>query len=106
MEKLALKLKLYPYSDFKCSKVESLINNNEVINKFVNEYYKDELYYCDLKKNKINSFPNSIKPDMCQEYTYDYLIFLVIYIYITVSLIKLEYTYFRNIIYLFYFLFY
>ena len=97
MEKLALKLKLYPCSDFKCSKVESLINNNEVIKKFFNEYYKENLYYCDTKQAIINSFSYPIKQDLCQEYTHDYLIFLVIYIYITVSLIKLESTYFKNI---------
>ena len=35
----------------KCSKVEKIIENNEVIDAFINEYYKEQnLYYCDLKQ--------------------------------------------------------
>ena len=32
----------------KCRKVEKLINNNKIIDSFVQDYYKEDLYYCDI----------------------------------------------------------
>ena len=44
------------FSDIKCSKDESLItSNNDVIKTFVNEYAKDEIYFCNLKNYLRNS---------------------------------------------------
>ena len=37
------------YYNFKCSKVETLIKNNKTIDDFVNEYYKEDIYYCDFE---------------------------------------------------------
>ena len=57
--------KMRNYSDIKCSKVEKLINNNKVIDEFVKEYYKEELYYCNLEK-QIEKFSMSINPKKCE----------------------------------------
>ena len=35
-------------NSIRCFEVKLLKNNNDVIDKFVEEYYKEELYYCDL----------------------------------------------------------
>jgi hypothetical protein len=37
------------WSFIKCSEVQYLIDNNEIINSFINEYYKTNIYYCDLQ---------------------------------------------------------
>ena len=50
--------------DIKCSRVNFLIDN-EVIDSFVYEYYKEVLYYCDLKYQP-PKFKKSIDPIYCQ----------------------------------------
>ena len=84
------------YSDFKCSKIISLINNNKVINDFLEEYYKDDNYYCDFK-NQINNLYKSINPKACAKKIYYPELFMILYIIFSASFIILSFTYFRNI---------
>ena len=81
----------------KCSKVETLINNNEVINEFINEYYKEQdLYYCDLVTQPfINA---NINPMKCDSKIIIYPeILILIHFYLTGKYFHLLIYYFRNI---------
>ena len=84
------------YSDVKCSKVEKLIDNNKVIDEFVNEYYKEDLYYCSLKK-QIKNFPKIKLSRKCDDNYFPLLAFLFIYSFLLFIYIYLELTYFKNI---------
>ena len=81
----------------KCSKVETLINNNEVINEFINEYYKEQdLYYCDLISQPF-IYPN-INPKKCDSKIIIYPeILILIHLYLTGKYFHLLIYYFRNI---------
>ena len=46
---LSYLINYYYDKEFECSKVKILKNNNKVIDEFVEEYYSEELYYCDIK---------------------------------------------------------
>ena len=70
------------YSDMICSKVETLINNNKVIDEFVKEYYKEELYYCNLEK-QIKKFSMSINPKKCQTMGSSSDIFILYHIFLS-----------------------
>ena len=91
------------YADFnyidrpRCSKVETLINNNEVINKFINEYYKEEaLYYCDLISKPV-IYPN-INPKKCDSNIILYPeILILIHFYLTGKYFQLLIYYFKNV---------
>jgi len=74
--------KMRNYSDIKCSKVETLINNNKVIDEFVKEYYKEELYYCNLEK-QIKKFSMSINPKKCQTMGSSSDIFILYHIFLS-----------------------
>ena len=81
----------------KCSRVGSLINNNKVIDTFLQEYYKEDIYYCDLFKLP-DYFPSSINQNICNKPTfYSADIILILQIYFTIVFIKANTIYFRNI---------
>jgi len=84
-----------PFPKKKCSKVESLINNNKVIDEFVNEYYKENLYYCDLEK-QIQKFNITISPKNCEIFVFSLPIFIP---YTILGFLFLYFvpTYFKNI---------
>ena len=84
------------YSNFKCSKVETLIKNNKVIDDFVNEYYKEDIYYCDFK-NQIDYFYESINPKICGTSVLYPEIFLFLVLFLIILYIRFNFTYFRNI---------
>ena len=91
--------KNYPnYRDIpKCSKVETLINNNEVINEFINEYYKEEdLYYCNLISKPV-IYPN-INPKKCDSNIIRYPeLLILIHFYLAGKYFQLLIYYFKNI---------
>ena len=81
----------------KCSRVGSLINNNKVIDTFLQEYYKEDIYYCDLFKLP-DYFPSSINQNICNKPTfYSADIILILQIYFTIVFIKANVTYFKYI---------
>ena len=82
----------------KCSRVGSLINNNKVIDTFLQEYYKEDIYYCDLFELPDNyNFPSSINQNICNKPSFFSDIILILQIYLTIVFIKANVTYFRNI---------
>jgi len=83
------------YYNFKCSKVETLIKNNKAIDAFVNEYYKEDIYYCDFKK-QIEYFYESIDPKICGTSTFYPEAVFILTLFLNISFIKFNYTYFRN----------
>ena len=85
------------FSDRRCSKVETLITDNKIINEFVNEYYKEEaLYYCDLVyEPKI--YP-SINPKKCDSKIFFYPeLLIILHFYLSGKYLKLFVFYFKNI---------
>ena len=85
------------YSNFKCSKVETLIKNNKVINKFINANYKEEdLYYCNLAFKPF-IYPN-INPKKCDSNIIIYPeLLILIHFYLTGKYFQLLINYFNNI---------
>ena len=84
------------YSDVKCSKVKKLINNNKVIDDFVNEYYKEDLYYCDLEK-QIQKFNISIDPKNCGIVEFHPSHFIILHLFFGFIFLYFVATYFKNI---------
>ena len=84
------------YLNMNCSKVISLINNNKVVDDFVKEYYKEDNYYCDLKR-QFASYYGSFDLKTCGQTTFNPGIFIALYLIVTAAFIILNYTYFRNI---------
>ena len=87
------------YDDRKCSKVEKLIENNEIIDSFIKEYYKElNLYYCDLKKQP--KFPKKVKPELCDSKLKNYflIISIILNCYFFIRCIIIIYYHFRLII--------
>ena len=79
-----------------CSKVEKLIEGNEVIDEFVNEYYQiKNLYYCDLKKQPSNFTIVNYK--ICDEDLGNIGIFILFHIYLCIRCFFLILNYFRYI---------
>ena len=89
-------LNLFPHvqDELECSKVKSLLKNNKVIDDFVKEYYKEELYYCDLVK-KIIKF--SVNPEFCGKITFSPNIILIIGFFWGFNFLILDISYFKNI---------
>ena len=86
------------FNDFpKCSKVEKLIENNEVIEAFIKEYYQESnLYYCKYKPASINW---KIEPKICDakiKIKFP-VIFILLICYFGVRCIIQIYNYFRLI---------
>ena len=81
----------------KCSKVEKLIENNEVIEEFIKEYYQESnLYYCKYKPASINW---KIEPKICDakiKIKFP-VIFILLICYFGVRCIIQIYNYFRLI---------
>ena len=84
------------YSDVKCSKVEKLIYNNKVIDEFVNEYYKEDLYYCSLKK-QIKKFPKVLLSRKCDDKLSPLIIFGSLNYILSAIFIYWQFSYFMNI---------
>ena len=84
------------YSEFRCSKVEILIKNNQFIDDFVKEYYKEDIYYCNFKK-QINNFYESINPRLCGTSMFYPEVILILVLFLVISFILFNFTYFRNI---------
>ena len=84
------------YSDVKCSKIKKLIDNNKIIDEFVNEYYKEELYYCNLKV-QIKKFPKSINPKNCNDQIFPNNVFVSLQVFPIMIFIYWLFSYFRNI---------
>ena len=84
------------YSEFRCSKVEILIKNNLFIDDFVKEYYKEDIYYCNFKK-QIKNFYKSINPRICGTSTFYPEVNLILALFLLITFIRFNFTYFRNI---------
>ena len=83
-------------SDIKCSRVKKLINHNKIIISFAKEYYREDIYYCDLVKQP-KTFPISLNPKYCDE-KYDIQgISFVINFFLSIYFIYLNFSYFKNI---------
>ena len=80
--------------ELECSKVGSLLKGNKVVDDFVNEYYKEELYYCDLEKEIIKF---SVNPEFCGKITFSPNIILIIGLFLVFNFLILNITYFKNI---------
>jgi len=79
-----------------CSKVEKIIKNNEIINDFLNEYYKEiNLYYCDLKEQPWKF--KEVDPNICDEGAGNYMIFLFINYYFSIRCFNAIFYYLRHI---------
>ena len=79
-----------------CSKVEKIIKNNEIINDFLNEYYKEiNLYYCDLKEQPWKF--KEVDPNICDEGAGNYMIFLFINYYFSIRCFYAIFYYLRHI---------
>ena len=79
-----------------CRKAEKLINNNKIIDSFVEEYYKEDLYYCDLLDYPSNF--SSINPKYCYPKIELYPeILIVIHFYLISNYFKLLFCYFNYI---------
>ena len=90
---------IYNFKDYlsmNCSKVISLINNNKVVDDFVKEYYKEDIYYCNFKK-QINNFYESINPILCGTSMFYPEVILILVLFLVISFILFNFTYFRNI---------
>ena len=81
----------------KCNKIEELIDNNEVIQAFVKEYYKEpNLYYCDLIEQPF--FGAEVNPKDCDATIIIYPeILMILHIYYSIRYIILIFTYFKDI---------
>ena len=89
-------LKIIEYPNFGCYKVKSLINN-DVINNFVNEYYNEDIYYCDFKNTQLWKVKSSDNPKICQSSVVYLDIFIIPYIILGIYYISYNYNYFKNI---------
>ena len=80
-----------------CSKVEKLIENNEIIDEFLKEYYNEEnLYYCNLKKQP--SIFKEANPKLCDaQIKSNPAILIFINFYLCIRCFFLIYNYFRYI---------
>ena len=85
------------FSYIKCSKDESLMkSDNNIINTFINEYAKDEIYFCDLKElpqkfNNINPKEAHFSRTFCPE------LITIMHFYLVVKYLALVNIYFKNI---------
>ena len=84
----------------RCSKVEKIIENNEVVDAFIKEYYKEQnLYYCDLKRQP--SFPSSsmkVDPILCNKKVIIYPeLFVLLDFYFGIRCMILISSYFNSI---------
>ena len=92
----AFKMNKY-FSYIKCSQDESLMkNNNNIINSFINEYAKNEIYFCNLKElpkkfNKINPKDANFSRTFCPE------LLTIMHFYLVVKYLVLVNIYFKNI---------
>ena len=86
----------FNYSDVECSKVKKLIDNNKVIDEFVNEYHKEDLYYCVLR-TQVKKFSKSIISRKCDDKMFPLKGFNIIYFILVSIYINWEFTYFKNI---------
>ena len=78
-----------------CSKIEKLVNNNEIIDAFIKENYKEEnFYFCDSKHQPTNENDCKSKTKYIQFLYSKYFIF---YIYLFVRYIILNINYFQYI---------
>ena len=80
----------------KCSEVQYLIDNNEIINSFINEYYKTNIYFCDLKNLPFQYSYINPKEDN-YGITIFPLILIPIYMFLFVRYLILINIYFKNI---------
>ena len=78
-----------------CSEVKILKQNNKVIDNFVNEYYKEDIYYCDLK-NLPNIFPNA-DFKCCNKYNINIFIIYILSTYFFITYVKTLFCYFTMI---------
>ena len=83
-----------------CSKVVQIIKNNEIVDSFLNEYYKEQnLYYCDLKEQP--SLFVEVNPKLCNEKIPILLLYhkplIMLNIIIGLICTKNIFTYFRTI---------
>ena len=83
-----------------CSKIGQIIKKNEIVDTFLNEYYKEtNLYYCDLKEEP--SLFIEVNPKLCDEKVPELLLYfralIILNIIIGIICISNIYTYFRNI---------
>ena len=83
-------------NDINCSLVQKLINNNEVINTFINEYNKEFIYYCDLKTIPAK-YGDSIDPEICQTSFFLPKYIFIINFFFLIYFCKINFTYFRII---------
>ena len=73
------------------------MNNNGVIVNFVNEYNKEDIYYCDLKNQPLK-YPDSIDNYFCQvPLPLIYVIIFFSQIILSFYYTLLNHLYFRNI---------
>ena len=80
----------------KCRKFEKLINNNKIIDSFVEKYYKEDLYFCDILYYPSNF--TSINPNYCHSKIKIYPeILIVIHFYLIAKYFKLLFYYFNYI---------
>ena len=84
------------YSEIKCSKVEKLISNNKVIDEFVNEYYRDDLFYCDLQR-QIEEFSDPINPKNCTAIPFSTDQYIVFHLILSIIFWFKIMSYFKNI---------
>ena len=84
-------------SEFECNKVESLIDN-DVINNFIKEYYKEEVYYCNFTNLRPQRYKLTNAPNICQSFI-KYLDAIIIpYLFFVIYYINSYFNYnFRNI---------
>ena len=80
-----------------CPKVKQIIKNNEIIDAFLDEYYKEtNLYYCDLKEQPWKF--KEVDPKICDEEIDDnYLVFLLINYYFSIRCFFSIFYYLRHI---------
>ena len=88
--------KISIYSEIKCSKVENLLINNKVIDEFVNEYYREDLFYCDLEK-QIEKFSDSINPKKCTAIPSSTDKFIVFHLFLSIIFWFKIISYFKDI---------
>ena len=77
---------------FNCSRIESLTNSNEIIDRFVKEYYKEDLYFCEISKYSIVIYSNS-----CDSKIISLDIVIPLLPIFTWLFLRMNFLYFRNI---------
>ena len=83
-------------NDINCSLVQKLINNNEVIDNFINEYNNEFIYYCDLITIPAK-YGDSIDPEICQTSFFLPKYIFIINFFFLIYFCKINFTYFRII---------